>query len=225
MHYWSAIKNEHIKLYSKRSTWITLGIAFASTLIILLLFQLSGRPSMSRAERIQFFIQTENQIIYLLLITAVSQSVCGELSSGTARMLFIHPLSRVLVILSKLATSLIYAANLFLMSMMSCIVIAYLVPATMELTMDDLLEIMFVTSVKLVSILLYTCLFFSISLLARNMTISIVVGIIFMSSIQALPSMMIFPETSFLMSFVMWLSLCIVLFIGAVIHFSTSDIP
>ena len=218
------IRNENMKLYHMPSTWVMLCISFASVLAVLLLTTLQGQPEGNYWTSVFDLFLTENQIMYVVLILFVSQIVNNEFSSGTAKLLFIRPASRLQIMVAKWISTMQFAFLVLLFNLISCLLLALPISGIAPLTEDLLLQLYTISIIKLASFIFYTTLFFSLAMLVRNTVLFIIMGLVLMGSLQVLPSLIIFPETSLLFSAVCWLIFCGSILIFALVSFKKSDI-
>ncbi|PWV93791.1 ABC-2 type transport system permease protein [Paenibacillus cellulosilyticus] len=95
------VRNENMKIYSRLRTWIMMGIMLvimlAASIVVLLLDE--GVKSMWTVLNSEVFSGTMLVTIFTVIIAA--DSVAGEFSSGTIKLLLIRPWSRSKILLSK----------------------------------------------------------------------------------------------------------------------------
>ncbi|WP_442951790.1 ABC transporter permease [Paenibacillus sp. GYB006] len=218
------VRNENMKLYNKTSTWVLLCTSFFSTFVVLLVYLLQNQQNQSLWNSISNLFQTENQILYLVLIVATSYIVNQEFSTGTAKLLFIRPFSRLQIILSKLISTLQFSFLLVIFSFISCILIGFLIAPYEPLTTHHGIQLGFVFQLKLISFLLYSTLFFALSLFIRNIYMYLLVGLMLMGTFQMLPSMIIFPDTGFVFSLICWIVFTFSIFIASLLYFRKTEI-
>ncbi|WP_459501036.1 ABC transporter permease [Bacillus sp. C1] len=219
------IQNENMKIYSKPSSWALIGIAFLSVLFVLLLSAVSDDQStLGFWETVCYLFQTENQIFYLIIIITVSQIVSNEFSSGTAKLLFIRPLSRLQVMATKLLVAILFSILLLIINLISCIVMATISSGFEVISTADFYQLLILIKLKFFTLIFYSILFFSVALFTKTLILSIIMCLVIMSGLQSLPSMMIIPQTSFYISAIGWTIFCFIILIGSLIHFKRSDI-
>ena len=218
------ILNENMKIYHKRSTWEMLGISFASILAILLLYTISSQRNTNYWDTVFGLFQTENQILYLIMIIIASQIVSSEFSSGTAKLLFIRPMSRIQIMFAKLFASIILSVVILITNLLSCFLAASFFHSFEPISDANLYQLLLLVKIKFFTFFFYSILFFTICLFTKKIVLSLIMGIVLMGSLQSLPSMMIFPQTSFLISSVIWSIFCISILVGSFVHFKRSDI-
>ena len=93
------VHNENIKIYSRVRTWIMLGIVLLTSLLMPTLFYYVGGSlgmwSAMNALQQFWFLPT------VFVIAIAADSVAGEFSRGTIKLLLIRPWSRIKILLSK----------------------------------------------------------------------------------------------------------------------------
>lgn len=218
------ILNENMKIYHRRSTWEMLGISFASILAILLLYTISSQRNTNYWDTVFGLFQTENQILYLIMIIVASQIVSSEFSSGTAKLLFIRPMSRIQIMFAKLFALIILSIIILITNLLSCLIAASFFHGFEPISDSNLYQLLLLIKIKFFTFFFYSILFFTICLFTKRIVLALVMGIVLMGSLQSLPSMMIFPQTSFLISSVIWSIFCISILVGSFVHFKRSDI-
>ncbi|WP_091227173.1 ABC transporter permease [Fontibacillus panacisegetis] len=218
------VRNENMKLYNMQSTWIMLCISFVSILTILLLTTLQNQPISNYWTVVFNLFQMENQILYVILILFVSQIINYEFSSGTAKLLFIRPISRLQIILAKWISSVQFAFLVLIINLVSCLLLALPMSGGVSLIGDNLQQLYILCTIKLVAFILYTTLFFSLAVMIRSSVLFIIMCLVLMGSLQSMPSMFIFPQTGLLFSAGCWVIFCGSILIFALAHFKKSDI-
>lgn len=100
--FWNLVRNENMKIYYRVRTWIMLGILAAISALFPVLFYLtsgSNPPGMwdsvNLTSQFTFFLST------IFVVVIASDSVAGEFSWGTIKLLLIRPWSRSQILLSK----------------------------------------------------------------------------------------------------------------------------
>lgn len=218
------IRNENMKLYHMTSTWVMLCISFVSVLAVLLLTTLQGQPIGNYWTSVFDLLLTENQILYVILILFVSQIVNNEFSSGTAKLLFIRPSSRLQIMVAKWISTIQFAFLVLLFNLVSCLLLALPLSGIAPLTSDLLQQLYMILIIKLASFIFYATLFFSLAIMVRNTVLFIIMGLVLMGSLQVLPSLIIFPDTSFLFSALCWFLFCGSILTFALGYFKKSEI-
>jgi ABC-2 type transport system permease protein len=218
------VRNENMKLYNMRSTWIMLCVSFLSIIMVLLLTTLQSQP-LSDYWTVTFnLFQTENQILYVILILFVSQIINYEFSYGTAKLLFIRPTSRLQIMIAKWVSAVQFSFLVLIFNLVSCMLLALPMSAIAPLTTDDLHQLYFLFAIKLAAFICYATLFFALAVMIRNTAVFIIMSLVLMGSLQSLPSMIIFPQTGFLFSAGCWVLFCGSILIFALTRFKKSDI-
>ncbi|MFS0723888.1 ABC transporter permease [Paenibacillus sp. 1P07SE] len=103
------VNNENMKIYRRPRTWIMLGLLLVITLSIpVLMYLYSGdmKPSMWLAVQIQSMMAIMMVTVFTVVIAA--ETVAGEFSSGTIKLLMIRPWSRSKILLSKYIAMLLF---------------------------------------------------------------------------------------------------------------------
>ncbi|GFN29840.1 ABC transporter permease [Paenibacillus xylaniclasticus] len=95
------LRNENMKIYSRPRTWIMMGIMLVLMLASdIIAVSVGGNPdSMWEAFYMQAMLGFSIVVIYAVIIAA--DSVAGEFSAGTIKLLMIRPWSRSKILLSK----------------------------------------------------------------------------------------------------------------------------
>lgn len=218
------IRNENMKLYNKTSTWVLLCTSFLSTFVVLLVYLLQHQKNQGLWNTISNLFQTENQLIYLLMIVATSHIVNQEFSTGTAKLLFIRPYSRLQIIITKLISTMQFSFLLLIFSSISCILAGFLLAGYEPLTDAYRSQFLLLFRLKLISFLLYSILFFALSLFIRNIYMYFLVGLMLIGSFQILPSMIIFPGTGFIFSLICWICFTLSILTASLIYFRKTEI-
>lgn len=130
------VQNENMKIYRRVRTWVMLGIIVLLPILLSTLLYLgtdenqriSGFEAMQLDALLLFFLIT----IFSVVIAA--ESVAGEFSWGTIKLLLIRPWSRSSVLLSKFIAVLLFSAALTLLAfLLSYVVNLALFGATNEI--------------------------------------------------------------------------------------------
>jgi len=97
------IHNENIKIYSRVRTWIMLVIlAVMCALFPVLIYYTSGsNPSIELWDSFQVTVSIAFFLNTIFTVVVASDSVAGEFSTGTIKLLLIRPWSRSKILLSK----------------------------------------------------------------------------------------------------------------------------
>lgn len=106
------IQNENMKIYRRVRTWIMLGVVVLAPILITLLYLITTsaadiQPSNWEVMRLESIIL----IVLITIFTAVkaADSVAGEFSWGTIKLLLIRPWSRASILLSKFLSLILFA--------------------------------------------------------------------------------------------------------------------
>ncbi|WP_438494321.1 ABC transporter permease [Paenibacillus sp. IHBB 3054] len=106
------IHNENIKIYSRVRTWIMLFILALMSALFPALFYFTSSGDMSRMGLWESFQTTVSVAFFLNTIFTVvvaSDSVAGEFSWGTIKLLLIRPWSRSKILLSKYISMILFS--------------------------------------------------------------------------------------------------------------------
>ncbi|QMV43217.1 ABC transporter permease subunit [Cohnella cholangitidis] len=104
------VQNENMKIYSRIRTWIMLGLIVLIPILISIIVLLAGGGddtsswSMMLLESIFVFM-----LITIFTVVVASDSVAGEFSQGTIKLLLIRPWSRSSILLSKYIATILFA--------------------------------------------------------------------------------------------------------------------
>ncbi|MCD9023684.1 ABC transporter permease [Cohnella silvisoli] len=107
--FWNLILNENMKIYRRVRTWIMLGfIVLLPPLISILVMIFSDGPSSNWN-----MMMMESYILFILVtiftVVIASETVAGEFTWGTIKLLLIRPWSRSTILLSKYLSTLMFA--------------------------------------------------------------------------------------------------------------------
>lgn len=102
------VRNENMKIYRRVGTWIMLGI-----ILVLVIVSSSLTKWMSEKDTIWTVMNGIEMFMYYLItiftVVVSAESVAGEFSSGTIKLLLIRPWSRSKILLSKYVSLLLFA--------------------------------------------------------------------------------------------------------------------
>ncbi|MDG0814437.1 ABC transporter permease [Cohnella rhizosphaerae] len=108
--FWNLVLNENMKIYRRISTWIMLGITVVIPLLFTVAFALLAKEENANNWEAMML---ESQIVFLLItifaVVKSSESVAGEFSRGTIKLLLIRPWSRSAILLSKFISIVLFA--------------------------------------------------------------------------------------------------------------------
>ncbi len=108
--FWKLVQNENMKIYRRAATLIMLAfVVFIPILVTVGFVLLSDGADVNMWEMMQ--LQTMIVFILITIFTVVksADSVAGEFSSGTIKLLLIRPWSRSTILLSKFVSLLLFA--------------------------------------------------------------------------------------------------------------------
>jgi ABC-2 type transport system permease protein len=104
------IQNENMKIYRRLRTWIMLGIVIG--LPILISLGIMAATSAGNSGGWEIMVQ-ESRILFILItiftVVVASDSVAGEFTWGTIKLLLIRPWSRSAILLSKYLSMILFA--------------------------------------------------------------------------------------------------------------------
>ncbi len=108
--FWNLILNENMKIYRRVRTWIMLGfIVLLPPLISLLVLLAGGGDETSNWS----MMMTESYVLFILItiftVVIASETVAGEFTWGTIKLLLIRPWSRSAILLSKYLSTIMFA--------------------------------------------------------------------------------------------------------------------
>lgn len=108
--FWNLIQNENMKIYRRVRTWIMLGLVVLIPPIISLLVMIFAEGNLpSRWD----MMLTESYVLFILItiftVVIASETVAGEFTWGTIKLLLIRPWSRSAILLSKYLSTLLFA--------------------------------------------------------------------------------------------------------------------
>jgi ABC-2 type transport system permease protein len=108
--FWNLIQNENMKIYRRVRTWIMLGlVVLIPPLISLLVMIFGGEDLPSNWD----MMLTESYVLFILItiftVVIASETVAGEFTWGTIKLLLIRPWSRSAILLSKYISTLLFA--------------------------------------------------------------------------------------------------------------------
>jgi ABC-2 type transport system permease protein len=108
--YLQLVMNENMKIYRRVRTWIMLGILLllAAAFTILLMAFETVKPSMWDVMQMEASFLIVFVTIFAVVVSA--ESVAGEFSTGTIKLLLIRPWTRSKILLSKYISLLLFAA-------------------------------------------------------------------------------------------------------------------
>ncbi|MBD2847137.1 DUF2705 family protein [Paenibacillus sp. IB182496] len=116
--FWQLVTNENMKIYRRPRTWIMLGVLLAITAAVpisIFAFEEGGLSMW-----MPFQVNTSMSVVLVTVFAVVlsAESVAGEFSSGTIKLLLIRPWSRSKLLLSKYIALLLFAL-LFMVGMLA----------------------------------------------------------------------------------------------------------
>ncbi|MBW5448393.1 ABC transporter permease subunit [Cohnella sp. CFH 77786] len=109
--FWNLIRNENMKIYRRLRTWVMFAFTvFVPLATSLLLYLADGKEGTLDSWSVTFI---EGEILFLLIniftVVKAAESVAGEFSWGTIKLLLIRPWSRSSILLSKYISIFLFA--------------------------------------------------------------------------------------------------------------------
>jgi ABC-2 type transport system permease protein len=107
--FWKLIRNENMKIYRRARTWIMLGFVLLIPIIVSLsVMAANGTDALTNWS----MMVNESQILFILItiftVVVASETVAGEFTWGTIKLLLIRPWSRSSILLSKYLSTLLF---------------------------------------------------------------------------------------------------------------------
>lgn len=107
--FYKLIQNENMKIYYRMRTWIMLGFIVLIPPLVSILVLLAGGDDLTNWS----MMMTESYILFVLItiftVVVAADSVAGEFTWGTIKLLLIRPWSRSTILLSKYVSTLLFA--------------------------------------------------------------------------------------------------------------------
>lgn len=120
--FWKLVQNENMKIYRRIRAWIMLGfVVFVPVLISAIYIIASGDNDANNWEMMKLETTILYQLITIFTVVKAADSVAGEFSTGTIKLLLIRPWSRSMILLSKFVALLLFA----LLQMALCFVVTW----------------------------------------------------------------------------------------------------
>ncbi|THF74714.1 ABC transporter permease [Cohnella fermenti] len=108
--FWNLVQNENMKIYRRIRAWIMLGfVALAPIAISIIYIIASGEFDANNWEMMTLETTILYQLITIFTVVKAADSVAGEFSTGTIKLLLIRPWSRSMILLSKFVALLLFA--------------------------------------------------------------------------------------------------------------------
>lgn len=109
--FWSLIQNENMKIYRRPATWIMLGFVLLVPIAMTLLIYLAMGDQENASNWSIMLIESRVLFLMITIFTVVkaAESVAGEFTWGTIKLLLIRPWSRSSILLSKYISTLMFA--------------------------------------------------------------------------------------------------------------------
>ncbi|MGG1314401.1 ABC transporter permease [Cohnella laeviribosi] len=108
--FWKLVQNENMKIYRRPRTWIMFGfVVLVPVLISVLVAVMDGTDSMNNWELMRLESSIVFQLITVFAVVKAADSVAGEFTWGTIKLLLIRPWSRSSILLSKYISVLLFS--------------------------------------------------------------------------------------------------------------------
>lgn len=119
--FWQLVRNENMKIYRRLGTWIMFGLTGLIPLSVGLILYGIKIADMSAWSAMLAASQTTIPIITIFAAVKAAESVAGEFTWGTIKLLLIRPWKRSVILLSKYVSVLMFA----LLFMALCFILSY----------------------------------------------------------------------------------------------------
>ncbi|UVI31632.1 ABC transporter permease [Paenibacillus spongiae] len=103
------VRNENMKIYRRVRTWIMFGILIMLVLAISIVAKLVGDGDVDNWFMMSMETMVLFQLVTIFTVVVSADSVAGEFSTGTIKLLLIRPWSRSKILLSKYISLLMFA--------------------------------------------------------------------------------------------------------------------
>ncbi|QGQ95300.1 ABC transporter permease [Paenibacillus psychroresistens] len=171
--------NENMKIYRRMRTWIMMAVIVILTLTVLLIGHFEA-PSLSEAVISRTLwhgisVAGANLIFLCTIFTVVigADSVAGEFSSGTIKLLLIRPASRAKILLSKYVSMLVFAIVLILILLISAFLISGILEGFSSIADGTAGHVLAIYGTSSIEMLLIVTLAFMLSTVFRSSSLAI----------------------------------------------------
>jgi ABC-2 type transport system permease protein len=171
--------NENMKIYRRLRTWILMAIIVILTTTVLLIIYFT-EPSLSEANNSRTIwdsvsVAGANLIFLCTIFTVIiaADSVAGEFSSGTIKLLLIRPASRSKILLSKYAATLLFAIVLIFTLFISAFLISGILAGFSHLADGKASHVLAIYGSSSIEMLLIVTLAFMLSTVFRSSSLAI----------------------------------------------------
>jgi ABC-2 type transport system permease protein len=171
--------NENMKIYRRLRTWILMAIIVILTTTVLLIIHFT-EPSLSEAGINRTLwdgvsVAGANLIFLCTIFTVIiaADSVAGEFSSGTIKLLLIRPASRSKILLSKYAATLLFAIVLICTLFISAFLISGILEGFSHLADGTAGHVLAIYGSSSIEMLLIVTLAFMLSTVFRSSSLAI----------------------------------------------------
>ncbi len=111
--FWKLVQNENMKIYRRMRTWVMLGIVVLIPIVVTVAFLLlSDSKDANNWEMMQLETTILFSLITIFTVVVAADSVAGEFSTGTIKLLLIRPWSRSSILLSKFIALVLFSVLL-----------------------------------------------------------------------------------------------------------------
>ncbi|TVY01132.1 ABC transporter permease [Cohnella terricola] len=179
------IQNENMKIYLRLRTWIMLGFIVLLPPFLSLAFYLAGGENMSGWS----MVLIESRILFFLItiftVVVAADSVAGEFTWGTIKLLLIRPWSRSTILLSKYLSTMLFALFFtvvaFIMTLLANLVVfGFSTDANLAAGMTDVAYIWKFYLMEFVTLIIIVTFGFTMSSAFRSGGLAIGLSIFFL---------------------------------------------
>lgn len=172
------IMNENMKIYRRLRTWILMALVALLTITVLLLLHFVEPVPESGVSRTLWdgiSIAGANLIFLCTIFTVViaADSVAGEFSSGTIKLLLIRPATRSKILFSKYVTTLFFAIVLILLLFISAFIMSGILSGFDSLGDSQAMDVLAIYGSSCLEMLLIVTLAFMLSTVFRSSSLAI----------------------------------------------------
>lgn len=116
------VQNENMKIYRRVRTWVMLGIIVLLPILlgVLLYYGSNEGENLTAFGAMELSMIIVNFLVTIFAVVIAAESVAGEFSWGTIKLLLIRPWSRSNILLSKLIAVILFSALIALISLLLC---------------------------------------------------------------------------------------------------------
>lgn len=114
------VQNENMKIYRRVRTWVMLGIIVLLPILVSTLFYFTSRSESNKPITAFEAMQIDSSLMFFLVmifsVVIAAESVAGEFTRGTIKLLLIRPWSRSSILLSKFVSVVLFSVVLTLLT-------------------------------------------------------------------------------------------------------------